>query len=301
MGCVQCALLYTTSGGERRIRVHTINLPVTSQMVDLYNWTDSDAMANLMARQSIDMFSTGKMNDARLRVQERCTVSLRGFKSGCQPDANQVPLFPPPSELIPLFSLALLKHAILRPGSDTSTDERIWYHHQVMAMSVKATALLFYPKCYSLHNMPASAANTGADGRIEMPPPLPLAIERLEPEGMFLSYDGLSIYLILGRSVPPLLVQQVLGDMPIDRFDGHRIVLPAMQNELSVKVNNMVARLKKPVNMSTVPHVVLVRQGGPAEVRITTMMVEDRSMHTMGYVEFLQHLTRQAYAAPSAQ
>jgi cation transporter-like permease len=50
-------------------------------------------------------------------VQERCTVALRGFKAGCQPDANAVPLFPVAADLVPLYSLSMLKHAILRPGT----------------------------------------------------------------------------------------------------------------------------------------------------------------------------------------
>ena len=98
----------------------------------------------------------------------------------------------------------------------------------------------------------------------------------------------------------PALLQQVLGDMPVDRFDGQRIILPQLQSELSFKINNISAHLKKRSRHS-VPPLTLVRQGGPAEVRITGMMVEDRSMHTMAYVEFLQYLSRQAYVSPSAQ
>jgi hypothetical protein len=174
-----------------------------------------------------------------------------------------------------------------------------------------------------------------------MPRPLPLAIERLEADGIYLAYDGLALYLILGplrsaaRRNParaaqriarsgvrptalhggcraerrvhragrnalaqPALLQQVLGDMPVDRFDGQRIILPQLQSELSFKTNNIISTLKRRSRHS-VPPLTLVRQGGPAEVRITGMMVEDRSMHTMAYVEFLQYLSRQAYTSPS--
>jgi len=295
--CVQCALLYTTSKGERRIRVHTINLAVTSQMIDLYNWTDVDATANLTARAGIDTFASGRMNDGRLKVQERCTTAIRGFKTGCQPDANQFALLPPTMDQIPLMTLSTLKHPIIRAGNDTHPDERIWMQHQVMMMSATATALLLYPKVYSLHNMPPTAGNVGGDGEVEMPPPLPLAMERLEPDGAFFMFDGLVAYLILGRAVQPGLVQQILGDMPIDRFDGYKIALPVLPNQLSQRLHNIFGHLKK--KLSTQPSLVLVRQGGPAEVRITGLMVEDRSMHTMAYVEFLQYLVRSAFSSPA--
>ncbi len=35
---IQCALLYTSSNGERRIRVHTMVVPVVSELADLYRW-----------------------------------------------------------------------------------------------------------------------------------------------------------------------------------------------------------------------------------------------------------------------
>jgi hypothetical protein len=39
---------------------------------------------------------------------------------------------------------------------------------------------------------------SGHAWQIEMPRPLPLAIERLEADGIYLAYDGLALYLILG-------------------------------------------------------------------------------------------------------
>ena len=36
----QCALLYTSPRGDRRIRVHTMSLPVVSQIQEVYNNAD---------------------------------------------------------------------------------------------------------------------------------------------------------------------------------------------------------------------------------------------------------------------
>ena len=48
---VQSALLYTSAGGERRIRVHTHAVPVTSVLSDVVNSVDADAICNLLAKQ----------------------------------------------------------------------------------------------------------------------------------------------------------------------------------------------------------------------------------------------------------
>ena len=40
----QCALLYTSPKGDRRIRVHTMALPVTTQLQDVYNNADGNIL-----------------------------------------------------------------------------------------------------------------------------------------------------------------------------------------------------------------------------------------------------------------
>ena len=53
----------------------------------------------------------------RSRTRAHCGPVAAQRHAGCQPDANAVALFPPAAELVPLYSLSMLKHAILRPGA----------------------------------------------------------------------------------------------------------------------------------------------------------------------------------------
>ena len=61
-------------------------------MVDLYNWVDAEAMANHEARIAVDTFASGKMNDARLKVQVRCATARQwppwAVRPGPQPAAR---------------------------------------------------------------------------------------------------------------------------------------------------------------------------------------------------------------------
>lgn len=81
---VQCALLYTSSNGERRIRVHTMSVPVVSELADLYRATDGVAMATLNAMLTVERSLTSKLDDARNSLHarvRRCLVrstSLHG-------------------------------------------------------------------------------------------------------------------------------------------------------------------------------------------------------------------------------
>ena len=48
--CFQAALLYTSSKSERRIRIHTYCLPVSSNLNDLINGADQEAVIGLVAK-----------------------------------------------------------------------------------------------------------------------------------------------------------------------------------------------------------------------------------------------------------
>ena len=61
--------MYTTSDGERRIRVHNLNLPVTTNMQDLYANLDVRASMNVLVKTAVEQALTTKMIDARSRLQ----------------------------------------------------------------------------------------------------------------------------------------------------------------------------------------------------------------------------------------
>lgn len=52
--CFQAALLYTSSKGERRIRVHTMCLPVTANLTDVINSADQQCIVGLLAKMAVD-------------------------------------------------------------------------------------------------------------------------------------------------------------------------------------------------------------------------------------------------------
>ena len=48
---IQVALLYTTMGGMRRIRVHNIVVPVTPLIASVFRMVELDTVTNLLAKQ----------------------------------------------------------------------------------------------------------------------------------------------------------------------------------------------------------------------------------------------------------
>lgn len=83
----QCALLYTSPKGDRRIRVHTMSLPVTSSVQEIHNNADgkflkicpclyntilAELVAGMLAHMAADRSMSHSLNDAREAV---CKIS----------------------------------------------------------------------------------------------------------------------------------------------------------------------------------------------------------------------------------
>ena len=79
---IQAALLYTSSDGERRIRVMTQVLPVTSLTSEVMNTVNTDACTALLAKQAIEVALKSGLDNARLRLQQVCVEIIRAAKSG---------------------------------------------------------------------------------------------------------------------------------------------------------------------------------------------------------------------------
>lgn len=67
---VQAALLYTNSSGERRIRVHTMVVPVTPSLPEMLETVDMDCAMNLLAKQAVDIAQKSGLENARQRVHQ---------------------------------------------------------------------------------------------------------------------------------------------------------------------------------------------------------------------------------------
>lgn len=61
----QAALLYTTSCGERRIRVHNLAIPVETVIQNIFDSVNIDVLCNILAKQALEV----RMNIISARSQ----------------------------------------------------------------------------------------------------------------------------------------------------------------------------------------------------------------------------------------
>lgn len=307
---LQAALLYTNSVGERRIRVHTMALPVVSELIDLYKQSDAGATATLLGKMSVERSYSAKLDDVRSAMQQRLVAALREYRMlhtrgmgpgigargmGSSLSPNSLVL-PERLKSLPLLTLGLAKTAALRgSGRDVSSDERTAVGHQMVACSVYDNLRLVYPSCYPVHELAGDWGKERPDapGRVALPPTAPAGIEYFNPAGAYLVDNGRVLILWVGQAAPPAFYQQVFGVQEAPQDASVLSPEPARQgSELSVRINAVLRQLRGTKELWQACWV--IRQGSPMEAHLMPYLVEDRGAApgSLGHLEYMLQLQK---------
>lgn len=310
---VQSALLYTNSGGERRIRVHTLCIPVTKLFAEVFRSADVDALCNIMAKNALEMALKTGLDSARSHLQNQCVEIVRAYRNSGSYGAKQGGAayqinLPESLQLLPLYVMSLMKNSALRGGTDLNLDERAFLQYELNNMPVTQSRVNIYPRLFALHNMPPDAClpapedqqhnseskpTAGVKTRIVLPPVINLSIERLSCDGAFLLEDTLSLYMWIGRSVSSALLDSLFGLQSLEGVDCRQLSLRDPHDDLSRRVHNLMNALRE--ERRPCMNLVILREGDPTEGRFFWKLVEDRASFPGGsysYAEFLGQITR---------
>ncbi len=250
---VQSALLYTSTEGERRIRVVTQAIPVTSLASEVIGSVDADAVSALLAKQAVDIGIKTNLDNARNKMQQACVELIRASKEGDKPRTVSGYAAPPPHmqqqqqhqgseseikpipanlKLLPLYTLGLMKNVAFRGGTDVHPDERIHAMNLLSSMGVAETKHFVYPRMFSLHDMSPSAGLPSNDAPIErvsgqdrilLPRLLNLTVDRLASNGIFLLDNGVDMFLWVGRSSDPAILNSLFGINSLEGVDMSQV------------------------------------------------------------------------------
>jgi protein transport protein SEC24 len=80
---VQAALLYTTSSGARRIRVHNLQLGNTNELSQLFKMAEIDTTLNYLAKAAIAKMASVPLRDIRDEFTRTCVKVLVSYRMNC--------------------------------------------------------------------------------------------------------------------------------------------------------------------------------------------------------------------------
>ncbi|XP_066498556.1 protein transport protein Sec24B isoform X2 [Hoplias malabaricus] len=291
LACFQAALLYTSSKGKRRIRVHTLCLPVVNQVSDLFAGADVQAITCLLANMAVDRSVSSSLSDARDALVNAVVDSLEAFRtngSNLQPAGL---IAPAGLRLFPLYVLALLKQKALRTGVSTRLDERVFSMCEFKSQPLRHMMRMVHPDLYRIDNLTEEGALQLNDRVIPQPSLLQLTAEKLTREGAFLMDCGSMMYLWVGKTCNETFIRDVLGCSNYASIPNNMTEIPELETASSVRTRAFVSWLQESRPFSAALYV--LKDDPSTKSNFFQHLVEDRSESALSYYEFLLHIQQQ--------
>lgn len=286
---LQCALLYTTTDGARRVRVSTLAVPVSDQMGAVFKGADLDSQLAALTRQVAINLPGGTFFSSKELILNRITAILAAYRKYCATSSSAVQLILPEAlKLLPLYSLALHKSAMMRP--DVRADDRSAWLAGIVAASPQRTMGLLHPRLFAVHNL-LKAGGMPPNGFL--PDALVLSSEVIDSGGVYLLDSGADLLLYVEQEAPERIVQELFGLPNVDALLRAQQPLPLVMhdNPGSKLLFELLTALRQ--NRCAFMRLRVAKKGDPFYPLFANMMVEDRSTAGMSYVEFLCHVHRQ--------
>uniref|UniRef100_A0A4W4EBK9 SEC24 homolog B, COPII coat complex component n=1 Tax=Electrophorus electricus TaxID=8005 RepID=A0A4W4EBK9_ELEEL len=273
LACFQAALLYTSSKGKRRIRVHTLCLPVVSQLSDVFAGADVEAITCLLANMAIDRSISSSLLDARDALVNAVVDSLEAYRANGSNLQLSGLTAPAALRLFPLYVLALLKQKALRTGTSTRLDDRVFAMCEFKSQPLKQIMRLIHPDLYRVDNLTEQGALHLNERMIPQPPLLQLSAEKLSRDGAFLMDCG-SVSATLTNSIQVCPTE-----------------IPALETTASERTRAFVSWLQEARAFCAA--FCVLKDEPSAKSSFFQHLIEDRSESAFSYYEFLLHIQQQ--------
>lgn len=292
LACFQAALLYTSSKGKRRIRVHTLCLPVVSQLSDVYAGADVQAITCLLANMAIDRAVSSSLSDARDALVNAVVDSLGAYKHTVSNLQQSGLIAPAALRLFPLYILALLKQKALRTGTSTRLDERVFSMCEFKSQPLRQIMRMVHPDLYRLDTLSDQGALHLNDTVVPQPHLIHLTAEKLTREGVFLMDCGSVFYLWIGKLCNEMFIRDVLGVPNYAAIPPNMTQIPELETPLSERVRAFLAWLQDGRTFASMLYVLKDDASG-TKTTFFQHLFEDRLDSPFSYHEFLLHVQQQ--------
>ncbi|KAI1887723.1 hypothetical protein AGOR_G00193260 [Albula goreensis] len=258
---IQCALLYTSVGGQRRLRIHNLALNCSSQLADLYKSCETDALINFFAKSAYRAMVNQPLKAVREILVSQTARMLACYRKHCaSPSAVSQLILPDAMKVLPVYMNSLLKSPALVSSTDLSTDDRALQRMTVTTMGVEDTQVLFYPRLIPLLNMEA--------------------------------FERRHLFLWLGQACPSELIQNLFNVPSFAHIGPDVKSLPELDNPQSKKLWSIIERIRQQRCHSL--KLVIVKQKDQQEVLFRQHLVEDKGLHGgASYMDFLCFVHRE--------
>ncbi|KAF2753789.1 Sec23/Sec24 family protein-like protein [Pseudovirgaria hyperparasitica] len=290
----QSALLYTTAGGQRRVRCTNLVASVSEGAIESMKFIDQDAVVNIIAKEAAARIGEKTRTDIRKALTEKTIDILAGYRknfSGSHPPGQLV--LPENLKEFSMYILGLIKSRAFKNGKEP-TDRRVFDARMIRSMGTLELSLYLYPRIYSIHNLDEKDGFPNENGHLRMPQAIRASYSKVEEGGAYIVDNGQICLLWLHAQVSPNLLEDLYGEgrNSLKVLDAFSSSIPVLETHLNAQVRNILQYLEGSRGSKAMT-IQLARQGlDGAEYEFARLLYEDRNNEAQSYVDWLVHVHR---------
>ncbi|KAG5438368.1 hypothetical protein PCANB_002856 [Pneumocystis canis] len=291
----QCAVLYTTVTGYRRLRCYNVAASVSSNLGDIIKHADIDACITVLIKDALLKITKSSLKQIRDELTEICVNILACYRKNASsfiPTSQLV--LPENLKLLPIYILCLLKLPALKSGNIQS-DLRMQNAQYILSIGVRELISFIYPRILPLHNLTDEMGFPDKEGNLVLPKEIRASSSYLDEGGVYLMINGCDSFLWFHNCVSPNLLKDLYGNEVFQLADinTQSVFLPNLNTRLSIQIRNIFLYFNTFYPGKTLMAYVS-RQGlDKSANEFMAQLVEDKHSNSMSYVDFLCYIHRQ--------
>jgi hypothetical protein len=245
----QVALLYTTPLGQRRVRVMNLCLNTTATPSMVFRNADYCSLSAMLSRHLVSEFWESYYDNHYKCEHDNSTatiLALEGARSQLvdtvvqiltcyrlHTTASKSPsgqlILPETLQLLPLWSLSVLKSASLRGNirGRTTWDDRIYHLQALLESNPSIVTLLVHPNMYRVDKLGTgqgewvshiqkdvqailnSKSMDTSQPYFQLPETIPCSMSCMEDDGVYVIDDAFTLYVYVGKSVSSEIMSEL--------------------------------------------------------------------------------------------
>jgi protein transport protein SEC24 len=291
---IQSALLYSYGDGTRRIRVHNLCLPITTNIKYIYNEVNSEILATHYLKDTIDkLYKTKNISNAIISTDTQFKHFIDKVMSS-QYKMNKELLSN--LEYLPLYMIGMFKHRIFcKEEIEKNYDIDISNFLRISLQKLSSQEILSFivPSIYSLHDL-ENDKNIGTynseTGEFNMPNMVSSNKSSMEDNGLYLIDNGYLLIIYVKHGVSAYIIKNLLGvdDLRSLNFviNEDNIFGEKNSNEFNDRIKNILDYIRG--GKSLFENLIFVFEGAGGERIINESLIEDNNCQwfPMNYTNF---------------
>jgi len=288
---LQVACLHTNRLGQRLIRVHTLRLPVTHTLSNVFRYCEIEAVSTTLLKQAANLALAGAPG-YKDKLTKTCVDILHAYRIHCASTTSAGQLILPEAlKMLPLYINSMRKMPVFRSGTDVRMDERVAALTRMLAIPVAQVIPLLYPRILTMIPLTSAAGlPTGVGDNVYMPSTVTCSIDKLEPDRIYLVDNGVSLQMYFRDEVQSSTLESIFGVTNMTEVPKVLCNPEADLSQDARRVLAMVDQIRREKSRQPWQPLHFVLPKSLEEPRLQAMLCEDRIANEMHYVDFLCHI-----------